>query len=147
MWDEIPKEAYAVIGTVLGALIALISAFITATLAPRATARIKNAKVLAARKDAIYRDLLRSVADASSNLTAAAHSMTWLTWAAREGTMTGTKLSDYDKTMNEMLPKIMASEIVVGGYDSENKIRHTLKQLVDRTMTLDADIGGAGEQF
>jgi hypothetical protein len=137
----LPKEAYALIGAISGAIIALAGSLLTL----RGQRKTERVKLSAGRGDMLYKELLSRVQQLASDIGAAAHSMAWLTWVANEGRASKQMLDEYNKEMHSVLPKLVGGQAAVASLDRE--IAVVTQELREQAYKLDAQIGQAGLNF
>jgi len=138
-WDDIPPEAYGVIGALVGALIGFSGSVLAIVLTPRAQRALEEAKLRSARQDAMHKELLVRIQTLTADLASAAHSICWLSWAAGHGTLTKKMITEYDRELHLILPKIIGGVGAVASLDEE--LAQTAKKLHDEIVGLDANIG------
>jgi hypothetical protein len=136
-WDAIPKEAYALIGTVIGAVIGVLSPVIT----QRSQRNLERDRLRATRIDSLYRDMGTRFQALATDFGSAAHSMCWLTWDACQGSMSKDKIIDYNKEMHIILPKLIGGHIAISALDGE--LEKLSDKFVNWAHDVDEEIGKA----
>lgn len=71
--SDIPKEAYSLIGTLLGALLGFGGTILTMFLTPRAQRTLEEGKLLAARRDMLHKELLAIIRALAVDFASASH--------------------------------------------------------------------------
>src|SRR5262249_51146398 len=147
-----PKEAYALIGTVLGAGITLAGVIFTGFVQPifarqlektriDAVRDLEERKLKAARQDALNKDIGLRVAQLTADLASAAHSMAWLTWAANRDVITRARIDSYDTEMHAVLTKLPGDVVAVAAVDEE--LGKLATKMADWIYRSDVEIGEA----
>ena len=143
--EGIPKEAYGLIGTLLGAIVGFSGTIATMLLAPRAQRKLEEGKLRAARQDALHKELLAKIQTFTVDLASAGHSMCWLTWATFHGALSKENILAYDKEMHIVLPKVSGGVVAIGTLDKT--LAAQAREIADKLFKLDAEIGQACLEF
>jgi hypothetical protein len=137
--NDIPKEAYGIIGTALGAFIGGGIGIFTMWMTLRNQRKLEIAKLRAARQDALHKEFSGRFQSLATDLAAAAHCMCWFTWSAAHDAMNDKMVADYDIEIHEILPKLIGDHISVTAVDKElGLISH---KFVDYAHEVDEQIG------
>jgi hypothetical protein len=113
--NEIPKEAYGLIGIVIGAGIGIFTNWMTL----RHQRKLEIVKLRAVRQRALHKDFSQRFQSLATDLAAAAHCMCWFTWSATHDKMNDEMVRAYDKEIHEILPKLLGDHISVAAVDKE----------------------------
>jgi len=136
-WAGIPKEAYALLGAAVGALISIAAAYLT----QRAQRKLEREKLGEARQDAMLRELGRCFQTMATDFGSAAHSMCRLTWQASHGNMTQEMIDKYNAEMHESLPKLVGGKTMIWALDP--KLGDQLDEYIQLAYEVDEKIGMA----
>jgi hypothetical protein len=136
-WASIPKEAYALLGAAVGALISIATAYLT----QRGQRKLEREKLREARQDAMLRELGRCFQTMATDFGSAAHSMCWLTWQASHGNMTQEMIDKYNAEMHESLPKLVGGKTMIWALDP--KLGDQLDEYIQLAYEVDEKIGMA----
>jgi hypothetical protein len=142
---DIPKEAYPLIGALLGAFIGFGGTIITMLLTPRAQRALEEAKLTAARQDMLQKELLTRIQALTVDFASADHSMCWIAWAAEHDALSQESIKAYDLEMHTTLPKITGGVVSVAALD--NDVYEVAKRIATQLYNLDADIGEGCLEF
>jgi len=134
-WASIPKEAYALLGAAVGALISIVTAYLT----QRAQRKLEREKLRGARQGAMLRELGRCFQAMATDFGSAAHSMCWLTWQASHGNMTQEMIDEYNAEIHEILPKLVGGKIMIWALDP--KLGDQLDEYIQLAYEVDEKIG------
>ncbi|MBD2168181.1 hypothetical protein H6G64_35860 [Calothrix sp. FACHB-156] len=158
-----------VVSGFVGSLFGIITAFFTANITTNS--RIKDAKTnfefkvkeieeqfnrelkkerakwQITREDAIIQELRIVIQQVTIKMAAAMHSMTWLTWIAKEDVsqITIEKIKLYNEEQNKLLPEILGFSSSVAALDKT--AYDLIAQIINDIFILDSKIGKAGLQF
>lgn len=106
----------SLMGTAIGGLFGIAGAILTG----RRQARIEQEKWLQARKDDIEKETRLAVAELTRNIAVAIQAMLWFT--AKAGNIpqriSQVDISEYDKAIQQLLPDILSSLMVVSALDT-----------------------------
>jgi|SRR5262249_22556227 len=134
-WESVPKEAYALLGVVVGAVISIVTVYLT----QRGQRKLEREKLREARKDDLLRELGRRFQTMATDFGAAAHSMCSLTWQATHGNVTQEMIDRYNAEMHEILPKLVGGKTMIWALDP--RLGDQLDEYVQLAYEFDEKIG------
>ena len=102
---------------------------------------MRRGKLRAVRLDALLKEINLKVSQLAADLTAASHSMAWLTWAANHEILTKEKVESYDAEMHVILPKVLGDVVAVAALDEE--LEEIADDIARELYQLDAELGDA----
>ena len=138
-FPSIPTAAYVPIGVVIGAFIALLGVFFTQFFGRKTARELEESKVRAARADSLMKEVNLKVSQLATDLGAASHSMSWLTWAANHEILTKKRIESYDEEMHLVLPKVLGDVVAVASLDE--RLGKVANGIATDLYTLDARLG------
>jgi len=133
----------SLIGTVVGGLFGIAGGILTG----RRQARLEQEKWLQARKDDIEKETRLAVAELARKMAVAVQAMLWFTSKAGNTPqkLSQEDISEYDKAIQDLLPDILSSLMVVSALDTE--VSDKMSPLLYRIYEVDGQIAQASTQF
>jgi gas vesicle protein len=138
-WESIPNEAYGMIGALIGAIIGVSGTILTMVIAPRMQKSLEEAKLMAARHELIHKELGNRLHQLGADLASAGHSMCWIAWACEHDAISAEYITEYNKEMHIVLPKIAGGIVSVRALDKE--LGDFVNGLATKLHRLDSQIG------
>jgi hypothetical protein len=134
-WADIPKEAYGLAGVAIGGGISIMTIYFS----QRGQRKLERERLREARSDALLGELGTSFQRVAIDVSAAAHSMCWLTWQAANGHMTQKMIDDYNAEIHTVMPRLVGGKIKIWAMDPG--LGDKLDMFVDLTHEVDEKIG------
>ena len=108
--------------------------FVGMVVGPKVQRRMEEAKLLAARQDAIQKEILVRIQQMVTELSIACHSICWLTWFAKMKSITQKNMDDYNTEMHTILPKIFGTHAAILALDGKiaDKVEDILKRRLQK---------------
>jgi hypothetical protein len=133
----------SLMGTVIGGLFGIAGGILTG----QRQARLEQERWLQARKDDIEKETRLAVAELTRKMAVATQAMLWFTSKAGNipKKFSQEDITEYDKAIQELLPGILSSLMVVSALDTD--VSDKMTPLLYRIYTVDGQIAQASAQF